>query len=77
MRSLLHYLPMSRVDLMAEYIVACCVIHNVCTLRRDEITVVVLPSPLQENVTDHNVLPQARQNNGVHERNLIMDSLTA
>lgn len=29
MRSLLPCLPMSRVDLMAEYMVACCVIHNV------------------------------------------------
>ncbi|XP_071576125.1 putative nuclease HARBI1 [Temnothorax nylanderi] len=74
MRSLLHCLPMSRVDLMAEYIVACCVIHNICTIRGDEIAVVILPSPPQDNVTD-NILHQARQNVGVHKRNLIMDSL--
>lgn len=40
MKSLLHCLPMTRVDLMAEYIVACCVIHNICILREDELTVI-------------------------------------
>ncbi|XP_011698424.1 PREDICTED: putative nuclease HARBI1 isoform X1 [Wasmannia auropunctata] len=77
MRSLLHCLPMSRVDLMAKYIVACCVIHNICTLRGDEIDVVLLPSLSEENVTD-SVLHQSRQNRqniGVHKRNLIMDNL--
>lgn len=47
MRSLLHCLPMSRVDLMAEYIV----IH-ICTLRGDEIDVIILPSLPEENVTN-------------------------
>ncbi|XP_018405841.1 PREDICTED: putative nuclease HARBI1 [Cyphomyrmex costatus] len=75
MRSLLHCLPMSRVDLMAEYIVACCVIHNICTLRGDEIDIVILPSLSEENVTDDNVLHQPRQNIAVYKRNLIMDSL--
>lgn len=75
MRSLLHCLPMSRVDLMAEYIVACCVIHNICTLRGDEIAVVIVPPPPEDNVIDDNVLHEARQNIGVHKRNLIRDSL--
>lgn len=74
MRSLLYCLSMSRVDLMAEYIVSCCVIH-ICTLRGDEIAVVIIPSPPQDNVTDYNVLHEARQNVGVHKRNLIMESL--
>ncbi|XP_011148652.1 uncharacterized protein LOC105188733 [Harpegnathos saltator] len=74
MRSLLHCLPMSRVDLMAEYIVAC-VIHNICTLRGDEIAVVIVPPPPEDNVIDDNVLHEARQNIGVHKRNLIMYSL--
>lgn len=71
MRSLLHCLPMSRVDLMAEYIVACCAIHNICTLREDEIDIVIPPYP-QENVA-HQVLHQAGQ--GIHKRNLIIDLL--
>lgn len=66
---------MSRVDLMAKYIVACCVIHNICTLRGDEIAVVIIPPPPEDNVIDDNVLHEARQNIGVHKRNLIMDSL--
>lgn len=75
MRSLLHCLPMSRIDLMAEYIIACCVIHNICTLRGDEIDIIILPSLPEENATDHHVLPRLRANVGVHKRNLIMDSL--
>lgn len=59
---------------MAEYIVACCVIHNICTLRREEIAVIIIPPPPQENVTDYNVLHEARQNTGVQKRNLIMNS---
>lgn len=73
MRSLLHCLPMSRVDLMAEYIV-CCVIHNICTLRGDDIAVIAIPPPPQEDVIEPNVLHQ-RQNFGIYKRNLIMDSL--
>lgn len=75
MRSLLHCLSMSRVDLMAEYIVACCVIHNICTLRGDEVDVVVIPALPEHNMIDHHVLHEVRQNVGVHKRNLIMDGL--
>lgn len=62
MRSLLDRLPMARIDLMAEYIVACCVIHNICTLRRDEIHVITIPQSSQENVI------QERNQNIAHER---------
>lgn len=51
MRSLLDRLPMQRIDLMAEYIIACCVIHNICTFRRDEILVIAIPSSSNENNT--------------------------
>ncbi|KAK9886174.1 hypothetical protein WA026_015685 [Henosepilachna vigintioctopunctata] len=47
--SLLHCLPMTRVDLMAVYIVACCVIHSICILREDEILVITIPEPNEEN----------------------------
>lgn len=75
MRSLLHCLPMSRVDLMAEYIVACCVIHNVCTMRRDEVDIVMLPVLPDDNVyANNNVLHQPNQNAGAYKRNLIMNN---
>ncbi|KYN09835.1 Putative nuclease HARBI1 [Trachymyrmex cornetzi] len=45
MRSLLHCLPMSRVDLIAEYVIARCVIHNICILRNVEIEVITIPTP--------------------------------
>lgn len=75
MRSLLDRLPMSRIDLMAEYIIACCVIHNICTLRRDEIIIVIIPPSSYENNTDNNISHEGRQNIGINKRNLIMNTL--
>lgn len=75
MRSLLDRLPMSRVDLMAEYIIACCVIHNICTLKRDELNIITISSCSHENVTDRNFLHERRQNTGINKRNLIMNTL--
>lgn len=34
-RSLLHLLPMTLVNKIPQYIVACCVLHNICELRGD------------------------------------------
>jgi len=76
MRSLMHCLPMKRVDLMAEYIVACCVIHNICLLREDEITIIPIISltddPMQ-NCHDNN--QRQLNNNGIHKRNMVMHML--
>ncbi|KAI4455490.1 hypothetical protein MML48_9g00008915 [Holotrichia oblita] len=46
LRSLLDRLPMARVDLMAEYIVSCCVIHNICIFNRDEVAVLAIGEQL-------------------------------
>lgn len=75
MRSLLHCLPMTRVDLMAQYIVACCVIHNICTLRHDEIRVIVLPQNVNENQENNHVRQVANQNAAIQKRNMIMENL--
>ncbi|XP_039313834.1 putative nuclease HARBI1 isoform X2 [Solenopsis invicta] len=77
MRSLLHCLPMSRVDLMAEYVIACCVIHNICTLRSDEIEVItILPTSSEHDRNQGIILPPGNQNaGGIAKRNLIMNSL--
>jgi len=75
MRSLLHCLPMTRVDLMAQYIVACCVIHNICTLRNDEIRVIVLPENVNENQENNNVHQVANQNAAIQKRNMIKEIL--
>lgn len=70
MRNLLHCLPMSRVDLMAEHVVACCVIHNICILRHDEIEVITVLPTRQEYNRDHDILHQGRENVGVVKRNI-------
>ncbi|CAH2084225.1 unnamed protein product [Euphydryas editha] len=73
MRSLLNCLPMTRVDLMAEYIVACCVIHNICTLREDEIIIITIPEPNDEN--NGNNSHEVRRNAGILKRDVITNSL--
>lgn len=64
-RCLLDKLPMTRTDLIPRYIIACCVLHNICLLRRDEIEIPILIGdprnnmveelrPLDVNVENHN-----------------------
>jgi len=64
---------MSRIDLMVEYIVSCCVIHNICILRRDELIAVTIPPSSHENVA--HILHKGRQNTGIPKRNFIMNNL--
>ncbi|XP_048515101.1 putative nuclease HARBI1 isoform X2 [Athalia rosae] len=75
MRSLLHCLPMTRIDLMAEYIVACCVIHNICILRGDEIVEVAIAAAPVENIENNNIHHQVIRNAGVLKRNVIVNNL--
>jgi len=76
LRSLMYCLPMARVDLMAEYIVACCVIHNICILKKDEL--VITPILATDTSTqDHHINERQANddNNGIHKRNMIMNML--
>lgn len=36
--SLLTLVDMERIDLIPDYIIACCVLHNICLLQKDEFT---------------------------------------
>ncbi|XP_018307793.1 putative nuclease HARBI1 [Mycetomoellerius zeteki] len=74
LRSLMHCLPMVRVDLMPEYIVACCVIHNICILRRDELIVIPLIAPEEVTVQDYDI-NQRQDAIGICKRNMIMHTL--
>lgn len=38
-RSLLTKLAMDRIDLIPKYILACCILHNICLMRGDELEV--------------------------------------
>lgn len=49
-RSLLTTLDMKRVDLIPKYIIACCVLHNICLFKDDE-----FPDPHETPPVDDNV----------------------
>lgn len=76
MRTLLHCLPMTREHMMAEYIVACCVLHNICMLRRDDIDVITLVTTNRQDEIDQDNIPEPRGNvSGVCKRNMVMNML--
>jgi len=49
-RSSLHYLPMTRTDLIAHFILACCVLHNVCIFKDDDFDVLPLNDEVDNDV---------------------------
>ncbi|KAB0790410.1 hypothetical protein PPYR_15221, partial [Photinus pyralis] len=73
MRRLLDNLPMTRGDLIPKYIVACCIIHNICLLRQDQFTPiaidlhrvpeVVVPLPHNVQADDRNVAIACQKRN--------------
>lgn len=75
LRSLMYCLPMTRVDLMAEYIVACCVIHNICILNKDEH--IIIPITTDNPMEDHDINQRQANSgsNGILKRNMIMNML--
>ena len=68
-RSLLDTLPLYRTDLIPKYIIACCILHNICLMHNDIIDIPVI-------VNEHNnvqVEPvEDRQREGIDKRNAIM-----
>lgn len=63
---------MDRVDLIPMFIIACCVMHNICLLRGDEIELNEI------NETENNNLHQGVapfEQAGVAKRNLICERL--
>ncbi|XP_070528297.1 uncharacterized protein, partial [Cardiocondyla obscurior] len=71
-RSLLHVLSMTRTDLIARYILACCVLHNVCVLKNDELD--ILPLNIERNGNVHQQVIDNSQV-GAIKRDLICDRL--
>lgn len=49
-RILLDCLPLTNINKIPEFIIACCVMHNICILQNDDIDVLVCPN-------DRNVIP--------------------
>lgn len=70
-RSLLTVLDMGRVDLIPEFILACCVLHNICLLQQDELP--VLEVEFSENGYNNN--RRRDQHVGSTKRDLICNNL--
>lgn len=74
-RSILDTLPMTRTDLIAKYVVACCILHNICLLHNDMID--VIPIIVNERVFVPNCDPINAQSKeqGIQKRYRIAQSL--
>jgi len=72
-RSLLDKLPMTRIDLIPRYIIACCVLHNICLIKKDFIDL-PLAVNVQENILQGNINLPSRQE-GVRKHNIIINML--
>lgn len=72
-RSLLDTLPMRRTGLIPKYIIACCILHNICLLKNDlvEISVIVEQNEFAHNAIEMGFVPGLREE-GVEKRNAIM-----
>lgn len=53
-RSLLHNLAMNCVDFIPYHILACCVLHNICLLQRDELDINNINIPIEEATVERN-----------------------
>lgn len=72
-RSLLTVLDMERVDLIPEFIIACCVLHNICLLQNDEVSMIEInPVEVNDNVL---LINRIRNNTGYMKRDTICDNL--
>ncbi|XP_018393379.1 PREDICTED: putative nuclease HARBI1 [Cyphomyrmex costatus] len=73
-RSLLTVLPMTRVDLIPMHILACCVLHNLCLMRGDDLDL-EMNEDIQEidNMINGNVRDAAQA--GIAKRDLIAERL--
>ncbi|XP_025157514.1 protein ALP1-like [Harpegnathos saltator] len=71
-RSLLDTLPMRRTDLIPKYIVACCILHNICLLQNDHMDIPVI---VEQNECAQNVemgILQGLREESIEKRNAIM-----
>lgn len=73
-RNILDTLPMRRSDLIPKYIIACCILHNICLLRDDMIDIPVIINN-NINVARPQLEENGEQGDGIDKRNAIMYSL--
>lgn len=61
-QSLLITLMIDKVDLIPMHIFACCILHNVCLMRSNNIE-----ETANEQILDHNVVNDENMHDAVHE----------
>lgn len=73
-RFLLDTLPMRRVDLIPNYIMACCILHNICLMKNDMIEIPIITEDRIENNVK-NINCNALYLQGKEKRDRIKDDL--
>lgn len=65
---------MTRTDLIPKYIVACCILHNICLLHNNiiDIPIIIDETPC---IPDHDVVNVQSTEEDIQKRNLISHSL--
>jgi len=71
--SLLAILDMERIDLIPEFIIACCVLHNICLLHKDDFP--IAESNILEN-NDKQLRNSKSNDTGYTKRDMICNNLT-
>ncbi|XP_066590621.1 putative nuclease HARBI1 [Prorops nasuta] len=77
LRSILDKLPMTRTDLIPKYVIACCILHNICIDRNDifENIFILINNERRENYL-HNNRNNDSKSEGIAKRNAIMHLLS-
>ncbi|XP_066599956.1 putative nuclease HARBI1 [Prorops nasuta] len=70
-RSILDTLPMKRTDIVPKYIMACCILHNICLLKNDTLEENIIVINEQAEQTE-GVNTTERSQEGIQKRNAIM-----
>jgi len=69
-RSILDTLPMRRTNLIPKYIIACCILHNICLLQNDMIDIPIIIN--EPNIAQLQLQENGEQREGIEKRNAIM-----
>lgn len=75
-RSLLTTLDVERIDLIPTFILACCVLHNICLLQGDELPNSLLPHQTSSEETNNIIFRECALNRiGLLKRDSICEQL--
>lgn len=70
-RSLLDTFPAHRTDLLPKYIIACCILHNICLLQNDIIDIPIIANEA-DDIERARIVNENVNQEGVNKRNAII-----